>query len=88
MKVKDYDQMMSHLTEKDYQSNTIIPKKKPFPYERRLETIKKVDPNVAPQTRVFLRNQLLDDALEAGYITQEQYDSAAKKFMEEVYPTL
>jgi len=88
MKVKDYDQMMSHLTEKDYQSNTILPKKKPFQYERRLETIKKVDPAVSPQTRVFLRNQLLDDALEAGYITQEQYDSAAKKFMEEVYPTL
>ena len=88
MKVKDYDQMMSHLTEKDYQSNTIVPKKKPFPYERRLETIKKADPGVAPQTRVFLRNQLLDDALEAGYISQEQYDSAAKKFMEEVYPTL
>jgi len=88
MKVKDYDQMMSHLTEKDYQSNTIIPKKKPFPYESRLKTIKEVDPAVSPQTRVFLRNQLLDDALEAGYITQEQYDSAAKKFMEEVYPTL
>ena len=87
MKVKDYDQMMSHLTEKDYQSN-ILPKKKPFPYERRLETIKKVDPAIAPQTRVFLRNQLLDDALEAGYINQEQYNSAAKKFMEEVYPTL
>jgi len=88
MKVKDYDQMMSHLTEKDYQSNTIVPKKKPFQYKSRLETIKEVDPFVSPQTKVFLRNQLLDDALEAGYITQEQYDSAAKKFMEEVYPTL
>lgn len=87
MKVKEYDQMMSHLTEKDYQQNT-LPKKKPFPYEKRLETIKKADPGVSPHTRVFLRNQLLDDALEAGYINQEEYDSAAKMFMEEVAPQL